>query len=129
MGTGSAESKAVKKDSVKTQNKTIPAEAVSPLTAWRREGHDFVGIETDAAFDGASFTFLVGNDPATLPAKAVGKDDGSAYTITIAASKAARIDPSYFSGWQFILPVSNVAQAAATPSVVTGQFRSFRSGT
>ena len=128
MGTGSAESKAVKKADVRTQDLSVAIAAASPLTAWRREGHDFVGIETDANLTGASITFKVGDSPTVLPTKVVQKDDETAYTITISTSDAARIDPSYFSGWKFILPVLNTVQVG-NATVVTGKFRSFRSGT
>jgi hypothetical protein len=128
MATGSAESKAEKKADVKTQALSVAISAASPVTAWRREGHDFVGIETDATLTGASVTFKVGDSPTVLPTKVIKKDDGTPYIITIGVSDAARIDPSYFSGWQFILPVLNTVQVG-NATVVTGKFRSFRSGT
>jgi len=94
----------------RSQDTLILDGASSPAVAIDRGSAslDLVGVENDAAYDGASYTFKVGNTTGVLPTKIL-----TGVSVTCAASAAAKIDPDAFRGFRYVLPVSSAAQSGA----------------
>ncbi len=69
-----------------------------------------VGIITPAALTGVALTFQGSHDNVTY--KAVTKVDGTAYTVTVAASKYVVIPSNDLGGMRFLKVVSGTAELA-----------------
>jgi hypothetical protein len=72
-----------------------------------------IGLDMPAAFTGTSVTFEVSQDNVTY--KPVTKDDGNAYTVTVAANKVVAINAAYtalMSRYTYLRIKSNAAEGA-----------------
>lgn len=130
MGTGSAESKAVRKVNPRVQTVTVEDGETIATGYFSKEHRDFCAFEVDTAFDGAAMLFLVTNDIDDITSLQATEDElaWEGDQVSIACSATARkqsIDPSKFAMWQYIVPMSDTAQSGAD-CVVTGYFRDFR---
>lgn len=92
------------------QTKTAPIE--NPKMA-------LVGFITPATLTGTSFSFEGSVDGSTY--YPIHKDDGTVYTVPVAASRYTFLPPYNVCGWQYIKIVSNSAEGAAR--TIIGIFR------
>jgi hypothetical protein len=79
-------------------------------------GFTLCAVETPAAFTGTAITFEVSNDNSTFVP--VHKEDGNAYSITVAASRATIVDIQKFRGFRYLKIKSGSAEAAARTVVL-----------
>lgn len=70
------------------------------------------GVYTPTALTGTAFTFLASQTSGGTFV-AVRNEDGSAYTLTVAASRYTRVNPQVFEGLRFLKIVSGSAEGAA----------------
>ena len=129
MGFDAVESKAVRKVNPKYQAITVADGQSAPATKLyvNTEGKYVVGVETDAAFDGAKIVWYGARTKALADAgtwKAM-TWDGDALETTIGASGSSGIDPLKFRVYNFLRPVSGTAQsgAATVIGVILGDLR------
>lgn len=74
-------------------------------------GRTLQGIFTPGALTGTALTFEAAPtaDGTYVPVR---KEDGSAYTLTVAASRYTRVDATLFAGLRFIKVVSGSSEGA-----------------
>ena len=129
MGFDAVESKAVRKVNPKYQAITVADEQTAPAAGVyvNTEGKYVIGVETDAAFDGAKVVWYGARTKALADAgtwKAM-TWDGAALETTIGASGSSGLDPLKFRTYNFLRPVSDAAQdgAATVIGVILGDLR------
>lgn len=74
-------------------------------------GFTLCAVETPGTFTGTAITFEVSSDNSTFVP--VHKEDGNAYSITVAASRATIVDISKFRGFRYLKIKSGSAEGAA----------------
>lgn len=75
------------------------------------DGNTLCGLMMPAAFTGVAITFLVSlTTGGTF--NALTKDDGSAYSVTVAASKYVALDYTKFAGVRYVKIVSGSSEGA-----------------
>lgn len=75
-----------------------------------------VGVITPATLTGVAITFQGSHDGITY--KAVTKEDGTNYSITVAASRYVMIPPTALPGVRFVKLVSGAVEGAARDIIV-----------
>jgi hypothetical protein len=76
-----------------------------------------LGVRTPATYDGTTMTFTC-CDTAGGTYDTVYRDDGTAYTVTLAASRYTAVDYTKFLGARFLRVVAGTNQAT-TDTIVT----------
>lgn len=80
--------------------------------------YSLVGIYTDSTFAGTAITFTAVQPPGSGTYVSVRKDDGSAKSVTVAASRYTALAPSEFAGIRFLKITSGTTQGSG-PDVPT----------
>ena len=70
---------------------------------------NLVALVTPSALTGTSFTFQASTDGSTYNAV---YNEGTQYSVTVAASRYVALDPSVFAGAQYVKVVSGSTEAA-----------------
>lgn len=71
------------------------------------EGPTLVGLLLPGAMTGTALTFEASHDGTNWGP--VHKDDGTAYSVAVAADRRVPVEPKYFLPWRFVRVVSNAA--------------------
>ena len=74
------------------------------------EDRAFVGFYVPASFTGTAISFQASSDNSTFVTLL---NEGSAYSLTVAASRYVSVDPAVFVGCRYIKLVSGTSEAAA----------------
>jgi len=94
---------------VKQVNATIAASGTASSAIETGANNCFVGFYTPAALTGTSFTFQASPDNSTFYNVL---DEGTSYSVTVAASRYVAVKPAVFVGARYLKIVSGSAEGA-----------------
>lgn len=96
---------------------TIPSGAATPTAGHNLGAATLLAVRTPSTYDGTAMTFTC-SDTLDGTYDTVYNADGTAYTITLAASRYTVVDSAKFIGCLYIKPVAGTNQAT-TDTIVT----------
>lgn len=93
------------------QATTIPNGAATPTVGVDIKDHEVVAVRTPVALTSTTMSFTAATtlNGTYLP---VYKEDGTPYSVTVAATRSTKIDPAALRGLRFIKPVMGANEAA-----------------
>jgi hypothetical protein len=94
---------------VKQVNATIAASGTASTAVETGADSCFVGFYTPAALTGTSFTFQASPDGTTFYNVL---EEGTSYSVTVAASRYVSVDPAVFVGCRFLKIVSGSTESS-----------------